>query len=122
MSRVWRMMAVTSEAIMFSPSPQAQQQRRILPGAQQAVRIVGADDAQSIGPVHGVEHPDHGLKDVAAVGIVVVQQLGYHLRICLGPEAVALVEQLLLQLGIVFDDAIVYHGDAATLAHMGGGR
>ena len=100
---------------------EAQQQRRILPGAQQTVRVVGADDAQSIGPVHGVEHPDHGLKDVAAVGIVVVQQLGYHLRVRLGPKAVALVEQLLLQLGVVFDNAVVYHSDAATLAHMGVG-
>ena len=33
----------------------------------------------------------------------------------------ALVEQLLLQLDVVFDDAVVDHGDAAALADMGVG-
>ena len=100
---------------------EAQQQGRVLPGGHQPVGIVGADDAQGIGPVHRVEQPVHGLKEVAAVAVVIIQQLGHHLGVRLGAEGVALLQQLLLQRDEVLDDAVVDHGELAALAQMGVG-
>ena len=103
------------------PIAEAQQQGGVLPGGHQPVGIVGADDAQGIGPVHRVQQAVHGLKEVAAVAVVIIQQLGHHLRVRLGLEHIALLLQLLLQGDEVFDDAVVDHGELAALAHMGMG-
>ena len=103
------------------PIAEAQQQGGVLPGGHQPVGIVGADNAQGIGPVHRVQQAVHGLKEVAAVAVVIVQQLGHHLRVRLGLEHIALLLQLLLQGDEVFDDAVVDHGELAALAHMGMG-
>ena len=68
-----------------------------------------------------MEHAHHRLEDVAAVGIVVVEQLGDDLGVRLGAESVALVQQLLLELDVVFNDAVVDNGDFAALADVGVG-
>ena len=99
--------------------PVSQDQGRVLPHCHQPVWLVGADDAQGISPLDAVEHLAHRVQQVAF--IVVVQQLGHHLRICLRDEGYPLGLQKLLQPGIVLDDPVVDHSDPAGLAHLGVG-
>ena len=107
-----------NEAAVFTVT---QQQRCILAGGNHAVGVVSAYDTQCVSALHRVEHPRHGFKKVLTVGIVIVQQLCHHFRIRFGVEGVTLCHQLSFQLGIVFDDAVVHHGDLAALADMGMG-
>ena len=100
------------------PLAVAQQQRRVLPGGNEPIRRVGAQDTQGIGTLHRRQHTGDGLEHVAAVPVVPVQQLGHHLRVRLGAEGIALFQQLLFQLRVVFDDAVVHHGEAAALADL----
>ena len=99
----------------------AQQQRRVLAGGNETVRRVGADDAQRVGALHGGEHAVHCLEHVAAGGVIVVQQLGHHLRVRLGAEGVALGGELGAEQGVVLDDAVVDNGEQAALADLGMG-
>lgn len=73
------------------PLAVAQDQRTILPGGDQLVRPVGADDAEGIGALDAVEHLDHRAQQIVlAVLIVVFQKLRHHLRIGLGGKVYAL--------------------------------
>ena len=99
----------------------AQQQRGVLPGGDDAVRRVGADDAQGIRALHGGEHTVHRLEYVAAAVVVEAEELGYHLGVRLGAEGVALLDELGLQAGKVLDDAVVDNGEAAVAAGLGMG-
>ena len=100
---------------------EAQQQRGVLPGGVHPVGVVGAHDAQSVGSVHRVEHAHDRLEEVAALFVVVVQQLGHHLRVGIGPEGIALLNQLIFQLHVVLNDAVVHHGDPPAAADVGVG-
>ena len=99
--------------------PVAQHQGAVLPGGDDLVGIVHADDAQGIGALNLVQGLDHRLQDV--VGVVVVHQLGRHFGVGLGGEVNALGLQPVAQSKVVFNDAVVDHGNAAGLAHMGMG-
>ncbi|SCJ17615.1 Uncharacterised protein [uncultured Flavonifractor sp.] len=99
--------------------PQAQNQGAVLPGGDEPVGTVGADDAQGIGAVDAVEHLGQSLQNVAPV--VVLQQLGHHLGVGLGDELHALGLEELLNLHVVLDDAVVDHRDVAALADLGVG-
>ena len=85
------------------------------------ISIVGADDAQGVGPLDPPQAAAHGLQHVAALVIVMLQQLGHHLRVRVGGEADPLAHQVLLELHVVFDDAVVDDGDPAVLADVGMG-
>ena len=51
----------------------AQQQRRVLPGSDQAVRRVGTQDAQRVSALHCRQHTGDSLKHVAALAVIPVQ-------------------------------------------------
>ena len=95
------------------PVAVAQHQRAVLPGGDQLFRVLGADDAQAVGPLDSVEHFLHRIQDIPL--IVIVQQLGHYFRICLGVEVNALCLQKLLDFHVVLNDAVVDHGDAARV-------
>ena len=97
----------------------AQQQRRVLAGGNEPVRRVGADDAQRVSALHGGEHAVHCLEHVAAGGVIVVQQLGHHLRVRLGAEGVALGGELGAEQGVVLDDAVMHDGNFFIVGVMG---
>ena len=75
------------------------------------IRAVGADDPQRISPLNPVEDLGDRLHDVPTV--IVLQELGHYLGIGLGDEAHAFRLQEFLNLYIVFNDAVVDHGDAS---------
>ena len=97
----------------------AQDQGAVLPGGDEPVGTVGAEDAQGVGPLNQTQHLPHRRQNVPVV--VVLQKLGHHLGVGLGNEGDPLRLQKLPQLHIVFDDAVVHHGKAAALADLGVG-
>ena len=100
------------------PPAAAQQQRRILSCGDDPVRRVGAQDTQRIGSLHPGEHLVHRLEHIAALAVIPGQQLGHHLRIRLGHERAALLDQLLLQPGEILDDPVVHHGELSIAADL----
>ena len=64
----------------------AQNQRTVLPGSDECVGVIRADDAEGIGPLDPPQHTAHGLQHIMALVIVVFQQLGHYLRVCVGLE------------------------------------
>ncbi len=101
--------------------PVADDERAVLPGGDEGVGVVGADDAEGIGALDPPQAAAHGLQHVVALVVVELQQLGHHLRVRVGGEVDALAHQVLLELHVVFDDAVVDQGDPAVLADMGVG-
>ena len=97
----------------------AQDQGAVLSGGDELVGAVGAQNAQGVGPLDAVEDLGDGLHDVPPV--VVLQKLGHHLGVGLGDKAHPLGLQEFLDLGKVFDDAVVDHGYPPRHAHMGVG-
>ena len=95
----------------------AQHQRAVLAGGDDLIRAVHAENTQCIGTLQTAERLGHCVHDV--VFIVVVHQLGHHLGVRLGQETDPLGLKPLTQGQIIFDDAIVHHGDTTGLAHMG---
>ena len=95
---------------------QAQDQRAVLPGRDDAIRLISADDAQRVGALDAAEHLAHRLEDVALVEVL--HKLGHHLGVRLRLEGDALIDQKFLQLRVIFDDAVVHHGDPAAPAHL----
>ena len=93
----------------------------VLPGGDQGVGIVGTDDAQGVGALDPAQAAAHGLQHIAALVVVELQQLGHHLGVRIGVECDAQLLQVLLQLQIVLDNAVVDQGDLAVLADMGVG-
>ena len=75
----------------------------VLPGGDEGVWIVGADDTESIGAFDAAQNPAHSLQHVMALVIVELQQLGHHLRVGVRLECHAVAQKLLLDLHIVFD-------------------
>ena len=103
------------------PLAEAQQKRRVLAHGNEPVRCVGGHDAQSVGTLHGVDHPPDGLHHVSTLFIVVVQKLHHHLGVGLGTKLIALVQELAFQLRKVLDNTVVHHRNVAAAAHMGMG-
>ena len=98
---------------------QTQDQRGIPAHSHQLLRLVRAEDTQSVCSLHAVQRPGHGSQQVPPV--IVVDQLGHHLGVGLRGEGHPLIHEKLLQPGVIFNDAVVYHGDAPGLAHLGMG-
>ena len=104
---------------IVGPLPIAQNERAVLPGGDEPVGAVGADNAQGVGPLDAVQCLHHRVQDIPV--IVVFQQLGHHLGIRLGDEGNPLRLEKLPQLHVILDDAVVHHRKPAALADLGVG-
>ena len=95
---------------------QARQQRAVPPRAVQNARRARVQHAQRI---RALQHGQHAQQRGFHVGVIVRrQQLGDHLRVRLGGKVHAALYQLRFQLGVIFDDAVVHHGDASRLVEV----
>ena len=101
--------------------PVADDEGAVLPGGDEGVGVVGADDAEGVGALDPPQAAAHGLQHIVALVVVELQQLGHHLRVRVGGEVDALAHQVLLQLQIVFNDAVVDDGDPPVLTDVGMG-
>ena len=96
----------------------AEQQRRVLARGDEALRQVGAEDAEGVGALDAVEHAVYRVEDAAAALVVIAQQLRDDLGVRLRAEAHARGDEKALELDVVFDDAVVHDGDALVLAQV----
>ena len=102
-----------------APLPVAQDEGAVLADRHNLVGAVGAQDAQGVGPLDAAERPAHGGQQVPLVEIL--DELGHHLGVGFRGEGHPLGQEKGLQLGVVFDDAVVDHGDPSAAAHLGVG-
>ena len=100
---------------VFAHAHAENERRRHLHGADRP-RPVGAENAESIGPLEPRGGMQHGGPEIA--GIVHVEQMHNDLGVGLAPEYEALALKLVAQRGIVFDDAVVDDGEFAVGGHM----
>ena len=94
-------------------------QRAVLPRAVQAVRFIFEEDAEGVGSPDPEHRPGNGLQRVVVPAVVVVHQLDRGLRVRLGMEAVARAHQLVLQLLVIFNDAVVHQRDLPVVRGVG---
>lgn len=66
--------------------------------------------ASPVAAAHLLQRPQDGVQRFAV--IVVVQQLYQHLGVCFAAEFIASFHKVLLELGVVFNDAVVHQADA----------
>jgi hypothetical protein len=100
----------------------AQNQRAVLAHGNNLVRRVGAQDAQRIRAFNPVQAAAHGVQDVRLpVFVEVFHQLGDHLCVCLRGEGYPLFLEEIFQLRVIFNDAVMYHGNLAAAADLGMG-
>ena len=100
----------------------ADDHRAVAAGGEDLARIVLEHDRQGIGAADAHHAAGHGLHRASLVlVVVVVDQLGGDLGVGLAVEGVAVLDQLLAQELIVFDDAVVHqnHGVAVAVVGMG---
>ena len=105
-----------SEAMKFSPRPHADDQRTVLAHAEQAVRILGADDAERVAALHLGDDLRDRLQDIAAV--VVLEHLRDHFGVRFRNELDAAAHQMVFEVQVIFDDAVVHDGELAALARL----
>ena len=102
-----------SEATKNSPSPRP----TTIGGPLRAATILSGSSAESSTsaniPRIRVERPPHGVLERHAGRVLALDQVRHDLGVGLGDERVALALQLLLQLEVVLDDAVVDDDDAA---------
>lgn len=96
----------------------ADQKRRVLARGVDAVRLVGAENAERIRALDAVQHHVQRIQNGAGLLIEMVEKLRDDLTVGLGGEMHALFLQILAQLHVVFDDAVVDERDLAVLADM----
>jgi hypothetical protein len=88
----------------------AEHERRALPRADHAVRLVAAEHGDRIGTAQPRQRALDGLEEIAVVAMI--HEMGDDLGVGLGDEGVALGLQLGAQLVVVLDDAVVHDADA----------
>ena len=116
MSRVWLRIAGTSEATKYSPSPKPDHHRRPHAGRDDLVRIRTRDHAQR---EHARKFSHRAPNRVFQIAFVVfLHQVRDDLGVGLGDELVALQLELVLELQVVLDDAVVDHHDVAGAIAM----
>ena len=101
------------------PFSDADDERAVFPHGEELLRAVGADDAQSVAALHPGDHLPDGLQHVALV--VVLQHLGHHFRVRLRDELHPPADEVVLQVQVVLDNAVVHHGELAPVADLGVG-
>ena len=102
------------------PLAQADDERRVAARGHHAVRVVHVHGQQGEGTLEALGGQLHGAGQVLAgrVPVDVGEEVGGHLGVRLGEELDALGEQLLAQLGVVLDDAVVDERQPALVRHM----
>ena len=111
MSRVWLRMAGTSEATKYSPSPSPMTTGGPGTRGHDLVRIGAGNHAQR----EYARQFLHGFADgVLQIAFVILfHQMRDHFGVRLGDELVPFELELMLQLQIILDDAVVHHDDVA---------
>ncbi len=99
---------------------QAHDERGVAAGGHHAVRVVHVHGQQGEGALEALGGQLQGAGQVLAAGVAVDvrEQVRGDLGVRLGEELCALGQQLLAQLGVVLDDAVVDHGQAALVRHV----
>ena len=83
------------------------------------LRMLAAQHPQGVGTLQQGDGGAHGGQKIPVV--VFFDQERHHLRIRFGQELHDLLHQLLFQRGVVFDDPVMYHREAAAGAAVGMG-
>ena len=96
----------------------AYEQGRILSCGDEMLRLVGAEDAESVSALDAAQDSEHRLKAASALLVVVGDKLRHDLGVRLGAEHIALGAQEVPQLDIVFDYSVMHDGDLAVAAQM----
>ncbi|MCY1220788.1 hypothetical protein D9M72_328170 [compost metagenome] len=114
---------VRAEEIL--PVTQAHHERRVAPGGHDDVGLVRVHGQQREGAFEPLAGKLHGFRQTAVGGIAVqlvaedvADQRRGHLGVRLGREHSALFEQFELELGEVFDDAVVDQGQLAAVGQV----
>ena len=89
----------------------ADDQRGVQPGADQAIRLVAMHHHQGVGALEPSQGGPDRVGEIAFVGVL--DEVGHDLRVRLGLEDVSAGHQLVAQLAEVLDDAVVDDGDPA---------
>ena len=98
----------------------AKDQGTVLAYGNELIRLVGADDAQSIRSLDTPHHPAHCLQNAYFVRLTeILDQLGHYFGIRLRSKGHPLVLQEGFQFRIIFNNAVVHHSDAAAAADLG---
>ena len=92
----------------------ADHQRAALARRDQAVRFVAADDPQCIRSLKLIDRGHRRLAQVFAFLQMMMHQVRDHLGVGLGGEFVTQFLQFFPQFFVIFDDAVVHHGDDAV--------
>ena len=95
----------------------AQDQRAALAGGDQAVGVFAVDHQQTEGAFQAADGVAHGLQ--GAVFKLMGDQVDDDLGVGLALELHALVDQIFAQNGVILDDAVVDHREAAVAAQVG---
>ena len=93
----------------------ANDQRAVLAGSVDVMRMIQKHDAESIGALYAVHDLFNRFDRIAAV--IFSQHVCKHLRICFRYKPIAFLFQTLLELFIVFDDAVVDDSNGMLLVH-----
>ena len=111
-SRVWLRIAGMSEATKNSPSPSPTTIGGPLRTVTILFGIVGRDQHQREQAAHVEQRPPHRILEPVVFHLA-LDEMRDDLGVGLGDELVALVLQLLLQIEVVLDDAVVDDDDPA---------
>ena len=103
------------------PLPKANNQRTVLPGGDEGVGVIGANNAKGVRPLNPPQAAAHGLQHIPALVVVELQQMGHDFRVGLRGKNHSLPGQLLFQFQVVFNDSVVYQGNLSVAADVGMG-
>ena len=95
----------------------ANDQRAVLAGSVDVMRMIQKHDAESIGALYAVHDLFNRFDRITAV--IFGQHVCKHLCVCFGYKTIALLFQTLLELFIVFDNAVMDDSNGMLLIHMG---
>ena len=112
--RVTGSSAETSEATKFSSTPEADDHRATFARQDDALGFGFADHRQRVGAFEFGHRGAHGLEQILLRLHVVVHAMRDHLGIRFGGEVVAELLELVAQLFVILDDAVVHDGEAVV--------
>ncbi len=101
------------------PLAKAEDQRALFLDRDHGAGQISAEDAQGVAALHLAHRAAHRPGQVMEPVVVVFDQVGRHLSVGFGDEMLALLDQHLFELEIVFHNAVVHHGDFAGIGQMG---
>ncbi len=104
---------------------QAHHEGRVAPGSDDDVRLVRMHGQEGEGAFQALAGKLHGLGQAAVGGVTVqfvpedvAQERGGHLGVRFGSERCAAFQQFQLELGVVFDDAVVDQGELPAVGQV----